>query len=122
MFTPIKNADIYAHERFGICSILLCGDKIAWVGTNFSAENTLHGLTVIDADDVTRSMGTLIAKANALIQEGVSAWVMTGSYHLPLSLLCGGIREDITLIDRVIGVGEIAVSAHRNHLLKNLCR
>ncbi|MEG1824522.1 MAG: beta-aspartyl-peptidase [Cloacibacillus sp.] len=65
-------------------------------------------------DDVTRSMGALIAKANGLIAEGVSAWVMTGSYQLPIKTVCSGIRDDITLIDRVIGVGEVAISDHRS--------
>lgn len=40
---------------------------------------------------------------------------MTGSYQLPIKRrICGGIREDIVLIDRIIGVGEIAISDHRS--------
>ncbi len=69
---------------------------------------------VIGTDDVTRSMGSLIAKANGLVAEGVSAWAMIGSYQLPVKTLCGGIREDIAMIDRIIGVGEIAISDHRS--------
>lgn len=69
---------------------------------------------VIGTDDVTRSMGSLIAKANGLVAEGVSAWVMTGSYQLPVKTICGGIREDIAMIDRIIGVGELAISDHRS--------
>ncbi|NCB43983.1 MAG: beta-aspartyl-peptidase [Clostridia bacterium] len=69
---------------------------------------------VIGTDDVTRNMGNLIAKANGLVAEGVSAWVMTGSYQLPIKTFCGGIREDIVIIDRIIGVGEIAISDHRS--------
>lgn len=73
---------------------------------------TVIGLT--GTDDVTRSMGALIAKANGLVAEGVSAWVMTGSYQLPVKTFCGGVREDIVIIDRIIGVGEIAMSDHRS--------
>ncbi len=65
-------------------------------------------------DDVTRSTGALIAKANGLIAEGVSAWAMSGSYQLPIKPVCSTIREDICLIDRIIGVGEIAISDHRS--------
>lgn len=69
---------------------------------------------VIGTDDVTRSMGSLIAKANGLVDEGVSAWAMTGSYQLPVKTFCGGIREDIVIIDRIVGVGELAISDHRS--------
>lgn len=164
MFTLIKNAEVYAPESLGVCSVLLSGDRIAWVGKDFPAETTLPDLRVIDAramlltpglvdghvhiigggeggqrmrtpelalsdmikggvttvigvlgtDDVTRNMASLVAKANGLIEEGVSAWVLTGSYQLPLKTLLGGIREDIVLVDRIIGVGEFALSDHRS--------
>lgn len=73
---------------------------------------TVVGLS--GTDDVTRSTGALIAKANGLIAEGVSAWAMSGSYQLPIKPVCSTIREDICLIDRIIGVGEIAISDHRS--------
>ncbi|MEG1799774.1 MAG: beta-aspartyl-peptidase, partial [Synergistaceae bacterium] len=73
---------------------------------------TVVGLS--GTDDVTRSTGALIAKANGLIAEGVSAWAMSGSYQLPIKPVCSSIREDICLIDRIIGVGEIAISDHRS--------
>ncbi|MDL2297666.1 beta-aspartyl-peptidase [Synergistaceae bacterium OttesenSCG-928-D05] len=165
MFTLIKNADVYAPEHLGKKSVLVCGERIAWVGDDFPAEKNLPGLKAVDAkgmmlmpgiidnhvhvtgggseggphmrtpelllsdmvkggvttvigvrgtDDVSRSMEALVAKTNGLIAEGVSAWCLTGSYQLPVKSLCGGIREDIVLIDKVIGVGEIALSDHRS--------
>lgn len=69
---------------------------------------------VLGTDDVTRNMASLVAKANGLTEEGVSAWVLTGSYQLPLKTLLGGVREDIALIERIIGVGELALSDHRS--------
>jgi beta-aspartyl-dipeptidase (metallo-type) len=82
------------------------------------SDMALGGVTavigVIGTDDVTRHTASLVAKANGIIGEGASAWVLTGSYQLPLKTLCGGIREDIALIDRIIGVGEIALSDHRS--------
>ena len=73
---------------------------------------TVVGLS--GTDDVTRSTAALIAKANGLIAEGMSAWAMSGSYQLPIKPVCSTIREDICLIDRIIGVGEIAISDHRS--------
>lgn len=165
MFTLIDNAEVYAPEPLGKRSILISGERIAWVGKDFPARQTLPGLKTLDAggmiltpgivdghvhiigggseggqrtrspelllsdmvtggvttvigvlgtDDVTRNMAALVAKANGLIEEGVSAWVLTGSYQLPLKTLLGGIREDIALIERIIGVGELALSDHRS--------
>lgn len=165
MFTLIKNAEIFAPEPLGVCSVLISGERIAWIGKDFPAEGTLPGLKVLDAkgmimapgivdghvhiigggseggprtrtpelvlsdmvkggvttvigvlgtDDVSRGMTSLVAKANGLIEEGVSAWVLTGSYQLPLKTLLEGVREDIALVDRIVGVGEFALSDHRS--------
>ena len=73
---------------------------------------TVIGL--LGSDDVTRSAGALIAKTNAIRAEGMSAWAMTGSYQLPVKSLCGGVRDDIALIEPFIGVGEVALSDHRS--------
>ena len=73
---------------------------------------TVVGL--LGTDDVTRSTGALIAKTNAIRAEGMSAWAMTGSYQLPVKSLCGGVRDDIALLEPVIGVGEVALSDHRS--------
>ena len=69
---------------------------------------------VLGTDDVSRSLEALVAKANGLVAEGMSAWCLTGSYQMPLKTVTGGIREDIVLIDRIVGVGELAVSDHRS--------
>lgn len=165
MFTLIKNAEVYEPELLGIRSVLICGERVVWIGEAFPAERTLPGLKILDAegmtmtpgivdghvhiiggggeggprtrtpelvlsdmikggvttvigvlgtDDITRCMAALVAKANGLVEEGVSAWVLTGSYQLPLKTLLGGIREDITMVERIIGVGELALSDHRS--------
>jgi beta-aspartyl-dipeptidase (metallo-type) len=86
-------------------------------------EITLTGLTtagvtsvvgVLGTDAVTRHTASLIAKARALEEEGVSAWAMLGSYQLPLRPLTGNVQDDIVLVDRLIGVGEVALSDHRS--------
>jgi beta-aspartyl-dipeptidase (metallo-type) len=79
---------------------------------------TLAGVTtavgVLGTDDVTRTTAELVVTARGLIAEGLSAWCHTGGYHLPPVTLTGSVRGDIVHIDRIIGVGEVAVSDHRS--------
>lgn len=69
---------------------------------------------VLGTDDLTRTTGSLVAAARGLVAEGLSAWCHTGGYHLPPVTLTGSVRGDITHVDRIIGVGEVAVSDHRS--------
>jgi beta-aspartyl-dipeptidase (metallo-type) len=69
---------------------------------------------VLGTDDVTRHTAALVAKVRALEEEGVSAWALLGSYQLPIRTLTGGIADDLVLVDRLIGVGEVALSDHRS--------
>lgn len=79
---------------------------------------TLGGTTtvvgVLGTDDVTRHMESLLAKANGLEQEGITARIYSGAYPIPTPTITGSVRRDIILIDKVIGTGEIAMSDHRN--------
>ena len=68
----------------------------------------------LGTDDVSRRPETLLAKACQLEEEGVSAYMYTGSYQFPLQTITGSVRKDIALIPKVIGVGEIAISDHRS--------
>jgi beta-aspartyl-dipeptidase (metallo-type) len=68
----------------------------------------------LGTDGVTRHMTSLLAKARALEVEGVSTFVYSGSYDVPVRTLTGSVRSDLILIDKVIGAGEIAVSDHRS--------
>jgi beta-aspartyl-dipeptidase (metallo-type) len=68
----------------------------------------------LGTDDVSRRPETLLAKANQLEEEGVSAYIYTGSYHFPLPTITGSVKKDIALFPKVIGVGEIAISDHRS--------
>ncbi|MDR1979929.1 MAG: beta-aspartyl-peptidase [Synergistaceae bacterium] len=69
---------------------------------------------VIGTDGTTRHMETLLAKAKGLTHEGITAYIYTGSYELPLISLTGSTRRDLVLIEEVIGTGEVAVSDHRS--------
>jgi beta-aspartyl-dipeptidase (metallo-type) len=83
---------------------------------------TVVGL--LGTDDVSRRPETLLAKAMQLEQEGISAFIYSGSYQLPLATITGGLRKDIALIPKVVGVGEVAVSDHRSSQpsFDELCR
>jgi beta-aspartyl-dipeptidase (metallo-type) len=75
---------------------------------------TAVGIT--GTDGTTRALIGLLAKVHALEAEGISAWMWTGSYDVPAPTLTGSIRSDLVLIDKVIGVGEVAISDHRSSM------
>jgi beta-aspartyl-dipeptidase (metallo-type) len=68
----------------------------------------------LGTDGITRHMTSLLAKARALEIEGVSTFIYSGSYEIPVRTLTGSVRSDLVLIDKVVGAGEIAVSDHRS--------
>ena len=68
----------------------------------------------IGTDGVCRDMSSLIAKAKALEEEGITSYCYTGSYEIPVKTLTESIKKDIMLIDKIIGVGEIAISDTRS--------
>lgn len=68
----------------------------------------------LGTDGITRNLESVLMKAKGLRQEGVSAWMYTGSYQMPAPTILGDVGRDIALIDEVIGVGEIAISDHRS--------
>lgn len=80
------------------------------------SEITLAGITsvvgLLGTDGITRSLENLYAKACALTQEGITAYMLTGSYAYPPVTLFNSVSRDIALIDKVIGV-KLAVSDHR---------
>ena len=79
---------------------------------------TSAGVTTVvgclGTDGTTRHMSSLLAKAQALEEEGVTTYIYTGSYQVPTTTITNSVKEDLILIDKVIGVGEIAISDHRS--------
>ena len=79
---------------------------------------TRWGITTVvgllGTDGTSRHMESLLAKANGLEEEGISTYIYSGSYEVPMVSLTGSIRRDILLIDKIIGAGEIAISDHRS--------
>ncbi|MFO7693333.1 MAG: beta-aspartyl-peptidase [Vicinamibacterales bacterium] len=68
----------------------------------------------LGTDGVTRTPAGLLAKAKALAEEGLTTFIYTGHYGVPVQTLTGSIERDLLLIDKVIGVGEVALSDHRS--------
>ncbi|QQE80277.1 beta-aspartyl-peptidase [Alicyclobacillus sp. SO9] len=69
---------------------------------------------VLGTDGVTRATSELLAKANGLDFEGVTTYIYCGAYQVPTRTITGTPRSDIVLIDKVIGVGEIAIADTRS--------
>jgi beta-aspartyl-dipeptidase (metallo-type) len=67
----------------------------------------------LGTDGMTRSVESVLMKAKALREEGVSAWIYTGSYQVPTPTILGDVGKDIAMIEEIIGVGEVAISDHR---------
>ena len=67
---------------------------------------TTGGVTTVigtlGTDGTTRSMASLLAKANALEEEGITTFVNTGSYQIPVKTLTESITDDLILIDKII--------------------
>lgn len=79
---------------------------------------TKGGITTVvgclGTDGVCRDMKALLAKAYALEEEGITTYSYTGSYGIPVESVTKSVKEDIILIPKIIGVGEIALSDHRS--------
>jgi beta-aspartyl-dipeptidase (metallo-type) len=69
---------------------------------------------VLGTDDTVRTTAELVTVARGLTQEGLSAFCLTGGYHLPPATATGSVRLDLVLIDLILGVGEVAISDHRS--------
>lgn len=72
---------------------------------------------VLGTDAQTRSLENLLAKAYALEEQGISVYCYTGSYHYPMVTITQSMKHDIMLIEKFIGVGEVAIADHRSSQL-----
>jgi beta-aspartyl-dipeptidase (metallo-type) len=82
--------------------------------TDLTTAGVTSVVGVLGTDAVTRHTASLVAKARALEEEGVSAWAMLGSYQLPVRTFTGNIQDDLVTVDKLVGVGEVALSDHRS--------
>lgn len=82
--------------------------------TDFTMAGVTTAVGCLGTDGVTRNMVSLLAKAKGLEEEGLTTYIYTGSYRIPIVTVTGEVMRDFLVIDKVIGVGEIAVSDHRS--------
>jgi beta-aspartyl-dipeptidase (metallo-type) len=79
---------------------------------------TQSGITTVvgllGTDGTTRHLTSLLAKARALEEEGITTYIYTGNYHVPTPTITSCVKDDFILIDKVLGVGEIAISDSRS--------
>lgn len=68
----------------------------------------------LGTDGVCRDVRSLLAKARGLEEEGISTYIYSGSYEIPVNTITDSCRSDIMIVDKVIGIGEIALSDHRS--------
>lgn len=68
----------------------------------------------LGTDGTTRTMTNLVAKARGLEEEGITTYIYTGSYQVPVRTMFGNVMEDLILMDKVVGTGEIAIADHRS--------
>ena len=80
----------------------------------FTAAGITTVIGVLGTDTVGRDAASLVATARALEEDGIQAYCHTGGYSVPPTTLTGSVRGDIVHIDRMIGVGEVAISDHRS--------
>jgi beta-aspartyl-dipeptidase (metallo-type) len=69
---------------------------------------------VLGTDDTIRTPAELVTVARGLTHEGLSAYCLTGGYHVPPATVTGDVRRDMVVVDLILGVGELAISDHRS--------
>lgn len=70
-------------------------------------------LGMLGTDSITRTLENVLAKSRGLEGDGITAYMLTGSYSYPPVTMTGSISRDIVLIDKIIGA-KIALSDHRS--------
>jgi beta-aspartyl-dipeptidase (metallo-type) len=70
---------------------------------------------ILGFDSVSHHIAGLLQKSRGLEAEGITTYIYTGSYGSPTETLTGRVLTDIVFLDKVIGVGEIAISDYRSN-------
>ncbi|MFM2161853.1 MAG: hypothetical protein RLZZ383_1365, partial [Pseudomonadota bacterium] len=80
----------------------------------FTTAGVTTAIGLLGTDGETRSIEENLACARALSHEGLTALCYTGGYAVPPRTLTGSVRGDIVHVDRIVAVGEVAISDHRS--------
>jgi beta-aspartyl-dipeptidase (metallo-type) len=68
----------------------------------------------LGTDTATRHLSSLLGKVRQLHAGGLTAYMYTGGFQVPPPTLTGSVMDDLVLIDKAIGLGEIAISDTRS--------
>jgi beta-aspartyl-dipeptidase (metallo-type) len=83
-----------------------------------AGEIVSSGITTVvgclGVDTTMKTMAGLLARAKALKEEGLAAFIWSGGYNVPPTTITDSIRDDILFIEEVVGAGEIAISDERS--------
>src|SRR5262245_49281653 len=83
----------------------------------FLTEIISAGITTVvgclGTDTSTKTMPGLLARAKALREEGLTAFIYSGGYNVPPVTLTGSLRNDLIFVKEVIGAGETAIADER---------
>lgn len=85
----------------------ISADKLISAGIS-----TVVGL--LGFDGLGKSIPNLLMKARQLEYDGLSTYIYTGYYGVPTVTATGSVLNDIAFIEKVIGLGEIAISDYRS--------
>ena len=82
--------------------------------SRFTGAGVTTVVGLLGTDDVARGPRELLATLYGLREQGLNAYGYTGGYHVPPATLTGSVKGDVTFIEALIGVGEVAISDHRS--------
>lgn len=82
--------------------------------TDYTTAGVTTVVGCLGTDGITRSVESVLMRAKGLTNEGITAYIYTGSYQVPTTTITGDVARDLSLIQEVIGVGEVAISDHRS--------
>lgn len=68
---------------------------------------------VLGTDGYGRRPEDVLIKCMALNEQGFDAYMLTGSYTLPVVNILGEVVKDVLFFEKIIGAGEIALNDHR---------
>lgn len=81
--------------------------------SHFSAAGITTAVSCIGIDTLSKDMKALLAKSAALEKEGLTTYCLTGGYQIPLITFTEDISNDIVYLDKILGVGELAIADNR---------
>lgn len=82
--------------------------------TDYTTAGVTTVVGCLGTDGITRSVESVLMKAKALRAEGITTYIYTGAYQVPVVTITGDAARDLALVEEVIGVGEVAISDHRS--------